>query len=150
MTARTFEATLVKAGDTGGAGVVIPFDVQATFGKKGRVPVKCTIDGHPYRGSLFPYGGTYFLGVLKQIRESIGKTYGDTVRIEMELDDVPRTVEVPDDLALALAGNEAAKTAFGKLSYSHKREYVQWINEAKKDETRQRRIAKTIEKLLEK
>ncbi len=68
----------------------------------------------------------------------------------MEVDEEPRVVEVPEDFARALAGNEAAKKAFEKMSYSHKREYVEWINEAKKNETRQRRIAKAIEKLLEK
>jgi hypothetical protein len=147
MKGKTFDAVLVKAGDTGGAGVVIPFDVQKAFGRKGRVPVKCTIDGHRYRGSLFPYGGTYFLGVLKEIREAAGKTHGDKVRIVMELDEEPRTVEVPEDLKSALKESEAVKKAFEKLSYSHKREYVNWINEAKKDETRHRRIEKLIEKL---
>ncbi len=79
MTGKTFEATLIKDDDSGGAGIIIPFDVQEAFGKKGRVPVKCTIDGYPYRGSIFPYGGTYYIGVVKKIRDAIGKTYGDTV-----------------------------------------------------------------------
>jgi hypothetical protein len=150
MTGKTFEATLIKDDDSGGAGVKIPFDVQEAFGKKGRVPVKCTIDGYPYRGSIVPYGGTHYIGVVKKIRDAIGKTYGDTVDIVMELDEEPRVVDVPEDFARALAGNEAAKKAFDKLSYSHKREYVEWINEAKKEETRKRRIAKAVEKLLEK
>jgi hypothetical protein len=147
MTGRTFEATIIKDEDSGGAGITIPFDVREAFGKKGRVPVKCTIDGYPYRGSIFPYGGTYYIGVVKKVRDAIGKTYGDTVRVVMEADEEPRTVEVPEDFARALDENVTAKMAFEKLSYSHKREYVLWINEAKKDETRQRRIAKTIEKL---
>jgi hypothetical protein len=150
MTGKTFEATIRKDDDSGGAGIKIPFDVQEAFGKKGRVPVKCTIDGHPYRGSIFPYGGTYYIGVVKKVRDAIGKTYGDTVRVVIEADEEPRTVEVPEDFARALDENVTAKMAFEKLSYSHKREYVLWINEAKKDETRQRRIAKTIEKLPEK
>lgn len=150
MTGKTFEAIIIKDDDSGGAGIKIPFDVEEAFGKKGRVPVRCTIDGYPYRGSIFPYGGVYYIGVVKKVRDAIGKTYGDTVRVVMEVDEEPRVAEVPEDLAKILAGNEAAKKAFEKLSYSHKREYVQWINEAKKDETRQRRIAKAIEKLLEK
>jgi bifunctional DNA-binding transcriptional regulator/antitoxin component of YhaV-PrlF toxin-antitoxin module len=150
MAGKTFDATLIKDDDSGGAGVVIPFDVREAFGKKGRVAVKCTIDGYPYRGSIVPYGGTYYIGVVKKIRDAIGKTYGDTVNIVMELDEEPRVVEVPEDFARALAGNAAAKKAFEKMSYSHMREYVEWINEAKKEDTRKRRIAKAVEKLLEK
>jgi hypothetical protein len=144
----TFEATLIMDEDSGDVGVVIPFDVQEAFGKKGRVAVKCTIDGYPYRGSIVPYGGTYYIGVIKKIRDAIGKTQGDTVHIVMELDEEPRVVEVPEDFARALAGNEAAKKAFEKMSYCHRKEYVEWINEARKEETRQRRIAKAMEKLI--
>ncbi len=147
MTGRTFDAILIKDDNTNGASIAIPFDVQEAFGKKGRVPVKCTIDGQPYRGSIFPYDGVYYLGVVRKIREAIGKTHGDMVQVVLEADDEPRRVETPDDLARALDGNETAKKAFEKLSYSHKREYVQWIDEAKKDKTRQRHIAKTIETL---
>ncbi|OPY25799.1 MAG: hypothetical protein A4E28_02937 [Methanocella sp. PtaU1.Bin125] len=147
MTGRTFEAVLIKDDKTNGASVKIPFDVPEAFGRKGRVPVKCTIDGHPYRGSIFPYGGVYYLGVVKKVRDAIGKTFGDTVRVVLEPDEEPRTVAVPSDFAGALAGNKKARHAFEKLSYSHKREYVQWIEEVKKEETRQRRIAKTVEKL---
>jgi hypothetical protein len=149
MTGKTFDATLIKDDDSGGAGVKIPFDVLEAFGKKGRLAVKCTIDGQPYRGSIVPYGGTHYIGVVKKIRDAIGKTYGDTVHIVMELDEEPRVVEVPQDFARVLAGNEAAKKTFEKMSYSHKREYVEWINQAKKDKTRQQRIAKAVEKLLE-
>lgn len=147
---RTFEAVLFKDDDTSGAGVRVPFDVREVFGRKGRAPVKGTIDGHPFRGSIFPYGGAPMLGVRKEIREAIGKTYGDTVLVALEADGEPRTVAVPEDLGRALAGNAAAKRAFEKMSYSHKREYVEWINEAKKAETRERRISKAVERLLEK
>lgn len=149
MAGQAFEAKLIKDNDTNGAGIKITFDVQEAFGKKGRVPVKYTIDGHQFRGSIFPYGGIYYLGVRKEIRNVIGKTYGDTVHIVMEADDEPRVVKVPEDFALALAGNEKAGQAFEMLSYSHKREYIEWIGDAKKIETRQRRIAKAIEKLTD-
>jgi len=147
MAGQTFEAKLIKDNDTNGAGIKITFDVQVAFGKKGRVPVKYTIDGRQFRGSIFPYGGIYYLGVRKEIRDAIGKTYGDTVRIVMEADDEPRVAKVPDDFAQALAGNKKAGQAFEILSYSHKREHIEWIESAKKEETRQRRIAKAIEKL---
>jgi hypothetical protein len=147
MADQTFDTLLLKDDNTNGAGIKIPFDVQEAFGKTGRVPVKCTIDGYPYQGSIVPYGGTYYMGVVKKIRDAIGKTYGDTVHVVMELDDGVRVVNVPEDFAQAMAGNEKAVQAFEKLSYSHKREYVEWISAAKKEETRQRRIAKAIEKL---
>jgi hypothetical protein len=147
MAGQTFDTILLKDDNTSGAGIRIPFDVQEAFGKKGRVPVKCTIDGYPYQGSIVPYGGTYYMGVVKKIREAIAKTYGDTVHVVMELDDGLRVVKVPEDFAQALTGNEKARQAFEKLSYSHKREYLEWIEGAKKEETRQRRIAKAVEKL---
>ncbi|CAJ36210.1 YdeI/OmpD-associated family protein [Methanocella arvoryzae] len=147
MAGQEFEAILVKDDDSGGAGVKIPFDVQQAFGRKGQVKVRCTIDGVEYRGSIHPYGGVYYLGVVKKIREAIGKEPGDSVHITMDVDDAPRVVDMPEDLARALSGCEMARSAFEKLSYTHKREYIEWITEAKKEETRARRIAKTIEKL---
>jgi hypothetical protein len=83
MTAQEFEAELIKDEDSGGVGIKIPFDVQEAFGSKSRIKVKCTIDGYPYRGSIHPYGGVHYMGVLKKIRESIGKMPGDTVSIVM-------------------------------------------------------------------
>ncbi|WP_424358256.1 YdeI/OmpD-associated family protein [Methanocella sp. MCL-LM] len=147
MAGQEFEATLIKDEESGGVGIRIPFDVQQAFGKKGQVKVRCTIDGMPYRGSIHPYGGVYYMGVIKKIREAIDKGPGDLVNVTMEVDDEPRVVEVPEDLAQALTGNEKARAAFEKLSYSHKREYVEWIAEGKKEETRARRIANTVEEL---
>lgn len=147
MTRQEFEATLDRDEDSGGVGIRIPFDVQQAFGKKGQVKVCCSIDGIAYRGSIHPYGGVYYMGVVKKIREAIGKGPGDTVHVTMEVDDDPRVVIVPEDLAQALAGNLKAGAAFEKLSYTHKREYVEWIAGAKKADTRARRIAKTTEEL---
>ncbi|MFN8405364.1 MAG: YdeI/OmpD-associated family protein [Anaerolineales bacterium] len=89
----------------------------------------------------------HILIILKNIREQIGKTFGDKVKITVELDTEPRVIEVPKDLAKELKKHKEAKAFFDKLSYTHKREYVMWINEAKKEETRQNRIVKTIEML---
>lgn len=138
-----FSAT-IEAADRGGAYIEIPFDVEATFGKK-RVPVIATIDGVPYRGSLVRMGGEcHVLGILKAIRTSIGKQAGDSVDVVLEEDVAPRVVDVPPDLREALGAKPKADHGFAALSYSHKRQYVEWITSAKSDETRQRRIAKTV------
>ena len=142
----TFTATILNAGG-GGAFVDVPFDVEKAFGAK-KPKVKATFDGVPYRGMLARMGTDYhILIILKSIREQIGKTFGDKVRITVELDTEPREVEVPKDLMRELKQNKEAKAFFDKLSYSHKREYVMWINEAKKEETWQNRIVKMIEML---
>ena len=85
--------------------------------------------------------------ILKGIREQIGKTFGDEIQVSVELDTEERLIEIPKDLLKELKKDKQAKTFFDKLSFSHRKEYVTWINEAKKEETRQRRIVKTIEML---
>lgn len=143
---RTFTAAIVNAGD-GGAFVRIPFDVEMIFGKK-RLPVRATIDGEPYRGTLVRMGKPYHvLIVLKGIREKIGKTFGDEVEVTVEEDTDPRVVEIPPDFQQALDRAPLAKAAFGKMSYTHQKEYVNAILDAKRDETRRNRIARTIETL---
>jgi hypothetical protein len=133
--------------DGSGAWVTVPFDVGATFGAK-RVPVSATIDGIAYRGSLVRMGGDcHALGILKAIRTQLGKGVGDTVEVVLERDDSVREVEVPADLASALAEHAGANEAFSALSYSHRREYVRWIEEAKRPETRARRVSSAIERL---
>ena len=142
----TFRAAIENPGD-GGAFVRIPFDVEQAFGKK-RVKVKATIDGEPYRGPLVRMGEPcHILGVLKEIREKIGKTFGDEVEVTLEEDTEPRVVEVPPDLQQALDRDPVAKAAFQKMPYAHQREYVRVILEAKREETRRSRIAKAIEML---
>jgi hypothetical protein len=142
----TFTATIQNAGG-GGAFVEVPFDVEAAFGSK-RPRVKAVIEGVPYRGILTRMGTEYhMLIVLKEIREKIGKTFGDEVTITVEPDAEPRLIEVPVELKKAFKTEKEAKAFFEKLSYSHQREYVTWINEAKREETRQNRIVKTIEML---
>jgi hypothetical protein len=142
----TFRAVIESAGD-GGAFVTVPFDVETVFGKK-RVRVRATIDGVPYRGSLVRMGGPcHILGVLKEIREKIGKTYGDEVEIGVEEDTETRTVQIPPELLEALVQVPQAAANFQQLSYSHQKEYVRWIEEARRDETRRRRIAQFIELL---
>jgi len=142
----TFTATIQNAGG-GGAFVEVPFDVEAAFGSK-RPKVKAMIEGVPYRGILTRMGTEcHLLVILKEIREKIGKTFGDEVKITVELDTEPRLIEIPEDLMKELKKDKEAKAFFDKLSYTHQREYVMWINEAKREETRQNRVVKTIEML---
>ncbi|TCN44108.1 uncharacterized protein DUF1905 [Kribbella orskensis] len=139
----TFEAVIQEA-NGGGAYVEVPAEVLDALGGGGRIPVQATFDGIAYRGSIASMGGCMALGVLKQIRSDLGKGPGDSVVVTVTRDDAERTVEVPDDLAAALAA-AGAREAFDKLSFSHRREHVNAITEAKKPETRTRRIAKAVE-----
>lgn len=145
----TFTATIIDAGG-GGAFVEVPFDVEKAFGAK-KPRVKAMIEGVPYRGLLVRMGGpNHILIILKGIREQIGRTFGDKVKISVEPDTEPRVVEIPPELAKALKKEKAAAAYFDSLAYSHKREYVGYITEAKKEETRLRRVAQTIEMLKKK
>jgi hypothetical protein len=142
-TEHTFKA-VVNSGDGGGAWVNVPFDVEKTFGKK-RVPIRATIDGVPYRGSLVRMGGNcHMLPVLKAIREKIGKKAGDKVLVTLQEDKAPRKVKVPADVQKALRLKPRAGAFFGKLAYSHQREYLQWVEGAKRAETREGRIEKML------
>lgn len=143
---QAFTAVIQNAGG-GGAFVEVPFNVEKEFGSK-RPKVKAMIEGVPYRGILTRMGTErHLLIVLKEIREQIGKTFGDEVTITVEPDTEPRVIEVPAELKKAFKTEKEAKAFFEKLSYTHQREYVMWINEAKREETRQNRITKTIEML---
>ncbi len=107
----------------GGTLVPVPRDVAAKLGLKGMPRIQAVIAGTPYRGSLMPMGdGTYCLGVLKSIQEAAGVGLGDEIDIELELDTAARTVEVPADLAAALARDHRAAAAWEKLSYTNRKE----------------------------
>jgi len=143
---KSFRAVIQNAGG-GGAFVEVPFDVEAAFGSK-KPKVKAMIEGVPYRGTLVRMGTEcHLLLILKSIREQVGKTFGDEVNITVEPDTEPRVIEIPAELKKLFRTEKEAKAIFEKLAYTHQREYVLWINEAKKEETRQNRIVKTIEML---
>lgn len=143
---QTFRA-VIENPEGGGAFVRIPFDVEQTFGKK-RVKVKARIDGEPYRGTLVRMGEPcHILIVLKDIRAKIGKSFGDEVGVTIEEDVEPRVVEVPPDLAAALKQDPEAESRFNLLAYTHQKEYVSWIEAARREATRQSRIARTMEML---
>lgn len=141
-----FKAT-IEAGDGGGAYVFFPYDTQQEFATKGKVAIKATLDGVPYAGSLIKYGHPHHtLGVLKTIREQIGKGPGDTIEVVVWRDDEVRTVDVPDEFK-KLMSKEGLLARFEELSFTHRKEYCRWISEAKKEETRLRRLQKAIEML---
>jgi hypothetical protein len=145
-----FEAVLEAGDGDGGVFVVVPFSVAEVYGTRGRVPVQATFDGYPYQGSITPLGdGHHALHLLKQIRKAIDKTIGDTVRITLSRDLVERKMEAPADLAEKLAAAPQAAAYFAKLAYTHQREYVRWLEGAKKPETRARRLAETVEMLTQ-
>jgi hypothetical protein len=135
---------VIEAGEGGGAGVTFPYDVEKEFGTRGGVPVKATFDGVPYSGSLMNCGdGRHTLGLLKAIRAKIGKGPGDTVSVVVSKDGEVRTVAVPPEFEKLLK-RENLWAGFEKLSYTHRKEYCRWIAEAKKEETRQARLAKSV------
>ena len=128
----------------------VPFDVEKAFGSK-KPKVKAMIEGVEYRGTLVRMGTEcHLLLVLKSIREQVGKTFGDEIKVTVEADTEERVITVPAELKRAFKSDKDALSAFEKLSYTHRKEYVQWIESAKKAETQQRRIIKTIEILKKK
>ncbi|MBI5365520.1 MAG: DUF1905 domain-containing protein [Planctomycetes bacterium] len=126
--------------------VEVPFDVKAVFGRA-RPPVKVTIGKHTWRSTLAVYDGKTYVGVRKSNREAAGVAVGERVTVTLEGDDGPRVVTPPSDLAAALAGDRQAATAWAKLSYTHQREHVDALADAKHIETRLRRLARTLEML---
>ena len=146
----TFRAPVRPSGRGGGGHLVdVPPEAVEALGGKGRIPVTATFDGVPYRGSIVRMGGGAVLGVQKAIMAEAGVSVGDTLTVVVRNDEAPRQVEVPEDLAEALARDDPARAAFEGLSFSHKREYVRSITDAKRPETRARRIELTIQQLIE-
>ena len=140
----------LKITERGGYGVDVPIDVKNEFGIRRMVKVKAKIGGINYRGSLTPMRGKNHMPiVLKKIREELGIVEGDNLKIEIVEDVEPRVVSLPDNLNKLFTKNKKAKEIYEGMSYTHRKEYVRWINEAKKEETRERRLQKTIEMLLE-
>jgi hypothetical protein len=141
---KEFKIKLFGAGRSGQvAGMNIPFDVKEVWGRA-RVPVTGTINGFKFRTTVCPMGGEYFVCVNRQMREGGKCGVGDTVTVVMEPDTAARTVEAPPDLKRALKANKAAQAAWDRYSYTHRKEFARWITEAKKPETRARRLAKSI------
>ena len=144
-----FTTKLVPMGP-GGAWVFIyvPKIASQKLGSRGRIAVRGTINGFPFRSSAFPTGdGTHEISVNKAMRDGAKVGPGDSVRVCLEVDTATRTVRIPGDLKRALATSAKARTNFENLEWSHRKAYVDWITEAKRPETRSRRIAQAIERL---
>ena len=147
MAAKRFTVDLRRVGTTG-TSFRIPFDLKEAFGRA-RPPVTVTIRDHTWRTTPGVYDGVGYVVVNRTVKAATGVDAPDRVRVTMELDTEPRVISVPRDLRAALAAAPDAADAFAGLSYSHKREYVQWIAEAKRPETRERRIRGTVERVRE-
>ncbi len=146
---QTFEVVLEKHPKMDAAGITIPFDVEKIFGAK-RVPVIVTINGAKHLSTIVKMAGKYMVGVPKVFREAAGITAGDNIVVTIERDTSERTVDLPLDLAKELSKRSELKTMWEKLSYTHRKEHVRAIEEAKRPETRAKRIAATIEMIAEK
>ncbi|MBX3142782.1 MAG: DUF1905 domain-containing protein [Trueperaceae bacterium] len=143
----TFRTTLWGSGGNN-VGIVVPEEIVLGFGHGKKVPVVVTIDGgYSYRNTITPMGGQYLISFNSETRKATGRGAGDEVEVTLEFDDQPRTIEPPEALAAALAADPEAAKAWAALSYSNQRMHAESIAGAKTDETRERRLAKTLEAL---
>ncbi len=149
MSRKHIRARLIGDGPHGSwARLQIPFNVEDTYGTKGRVPVKAVFGRKEFRTSIFPNGdGTHYLMVNKDMQEAAGTGVNETVSITLWRDSVPDEPVVPRDLAAAIAKNKAASRTFADISSVARREFVQWIESAKLEQTRAGRVASAV-KLL--
>jgi hypothetical protein len=143
-----FEAVIIKVDGIDATYIEFPFSVEEEFGVKGQVKVKATFDGVEYRGSLAKMGHhCHRLGITKDIRNKISKQADDSVHVVVQKDDAPRVIDIPFDLIERFNENKDARNFFDSLSYTNQKKYIDWIEGAKKQETRVKRVADTITKL---
>jgi hypothetical protein len=141
-------STTVGSDDPSSLFIVVPPEVVAALSEKKRAPVRVTLNGdNTYRSTVSVYGGRYYLPIRREIREVCGLAPGMPVEVTLALDEESRQVEVPDDLVAAFAGDSEARAVFERLSFTHQREYLEWIAGAKREATRTRRVAQTLEML---
>lgn len=136
--------TTIKAAGKTAAGVVVPDELVAALGPSRHPKVRVRLGNYSFRSSIASMGGVFMLPMTAETRARAGVAAGEEVDLDIELDTEPREVAIPADLAAALAADEAARSAFERLSYSGKRRLVIPIEAAKADETRRRRIAKMV------
>jgi Bacteriocin-protection, YdeI or OmpD-Associated/Domain of unknown function (DUF1905) len=141
-----FQAQLQPRGP---AAAVILDDAQVAEVGEGakRFPVVATVNGYTWRTSVTRMKGEFLLGLNREVRDSAGVQAGDQVEVAVELDTAPREVEVPEVLAVALAASPDAGAAFEPLAFTHRKEYCRWVADAKREETRDRRVQQALEML---
>lgn len=140
-----FRAKVIPSGNA--TAVEVPAKVMAALGPQGRPPVAITINGHSWRSRVAAMRGQHLIGISAANRQAAGIAEGDTIEIDVTLDDAPREVDLPTDLAAALKRSKPAQAAFDKLAFGLKAKHVRSIEEAKTPEVRARRIAKLVETL---
>ncbi len=145
-----FKGQLKEAIGKGGAYIEIPFNVEEVFGAK-RVKVKANFDGVPYRGSIVRMGTEcHIIGITKDIRKKISKDIGDYVEVIVEKDDEERVIEIPENFKMRIEESKEILDFWSCLSYSNQKKYLSYIESAKKEETRKKRIEDSINKLINK
>lgn len=145
-----FTAEIRQHGNMNAAYVNFPFSTEELFGKKGQVKIKALFDGSiHYRGSLAKMkSDCHRLGLTQEVRQQLGKTFGDRVSVQLWEDKEERIVEIPEDVQNVFDTHPQAFDLYQKMSYTHRKEYMRWITEAKKPETRENRKVKMIEMIL--
>ena len=140
--------TVLSATGGNNVGIVVPDDVVAGFGRGKRVPVLVTIDGgYSYRNTISSMRGQFLISFNAENRVATGKGAGDEISVKLELDEKPRTVEIPEPLAVLLSAEPQLLEAWNKLSYSKQRGHVEPIVAARGEDTRTRRVEKAIKAL---
>lgn len=134
--------TTVELGGKTATGMQVPADVVEALNAGRRAPVVVTVGGYSYRTTVAPYGGAYYVPLAAEHRAAAGVAAGQEVDVSIELDTAPREVTLPEDLDAAL--DDDARVAYERLSFTHRKEWVRWVEEAKKPETRTTRIEKTV------
>ena len=142
MPALQFEGRLES--DQGACFIRVPPQTLTALGEGKRVPVKVTLNGYTYRTTIAVYGGKSYIGVRREVREAAGVTAGNPLTVGLEYDAEIRAVDLPQALRRALEGDAAAAAAFEKLSYTRKKEFLQWVTGAKRAETQRRRMEQAM------
>ena len=142
----TFTWTLESQGGNN-TRFVIPEDVVLGFGRGRRVPITVAIGDYRYRTTIVSMGGRFLFGVNSRQRQDTGLAAGDVVEVTIEVDDAPREVEVPPELQAALDADPAAKAAFERLAFTHRKEHARSVADAKAPETKARRVERVLEAL---
>jgi len=141
-----FRGELQLSGKTA-TGIEVPEDIVTRLGGGKRPAVRVTLGGYTYRTTIAPMGGSYWIGVSAEHRAGSGVAAGDMLDVTIEVDDAPRRVSLPDDLATALGADPAARAFYDTLSYTNQNTYATWVTDAKRPETRVDRVAKSVEAL---